>query len=528
MNGAPPPQSTGHPTGPGKRGPVKKPSRRWLTQLVTSKAHWFTRRPTVSILNTCLLGTLAVDGLAVLKLAVGDLNYTTTIYDSVGDAILFTIAGANFLAIIFLAYLVASWAAAAFIAQTFVLALTVYIMLIDLKSPKLNPHIMWAAGITGLLAFVWLLVLARRAMEPFKGFTRFTKTAVIITALIPLAAGSLQFYVQNYYIPHASEPTVDVSTELSPQSKTPSIIHLSAKVTVRNRGSVRVNVAAALMRVTAYPSTAPQQQPPQPQQEPGTQKHEPTTVCTAEKYYDAKWCQIGDGLDLTGRNGDTDFRYNPPPPVNAQVQAPPVNAQVQASPVNAQVLYAGLFMRPGSFLLPGETDSVQREVDIDRANVGLARLSVNAVFLTERNIQATTSCWKSRANAETDPTSFSIEVNIPQHFSDQQTLPIIDRRVRASYFCVDSEFAPRSIVDQAIGNQGVLRVWIMLNDPQVPGREYPRIELGYYLVDARDGQILPDPDGRINEKLEKRNPLGYADVAAEYAPGDPIKTDGGG
>jgi hypothetical protein len=528
MNGAPPQQPTGDPTGPGKREPVKKSSRRWLTQLITSKAHWFTRWPAASILNTCLLGTLAVDGLAVLKLAVVDLNYTTGIYDSVGDAILFAIAGANFLAIIFLLYLVASWAAAAFIAQTFVLALVVYIMLIDLKSPKLNSHIMWAAGVNGLLAFVWLLVLARHAIEPFKRFTRFTKTAVIITALIPLSAGSLQFYVQNYFIPLGSEPTVDVSAELSPQSKTSSITHLSAKVTVHNRGLVRVNVAGALMRVTAYPSTAPQQQPPQPQQEPGTQKQEPTAVCKAEKYYDAKWCQIGDGLDLSRLNGDTDFRYNPPPAVNAPVQAPPVNAPVQASPVNAQVLYAGLFMLPGDYLLPGETDTVEREVDIDPANVRLARLSVSAVFLTERNIKATVSCWRSRANAYTDPTSFSFEVNLPRHFSDQPTLPIIDRRLRASYFCVDSEFAPRSIVDHAIGNQGVLRVLIWLNDPQVPGREYPRIDFGYYLVDARSGDILPDPDGHINNKLKKGNPLAYTDLTAEYAPGDPIKTDGKG
>jgi hypothetical protein len=510
MNGAPPQQPTGDPTGPGKREPVEKSSRRWLTQLISSKAHSLTSPRAAAILNTCLPATLVLDGLAVLKLAVVDLNYTTGIYDSIGDAILFAIAGANFLAIIFLLYRAPSWAASAFIAQTFVLGLVVYIMLINLKSPKPSPHIMWVAGVNGLLALIWLLALARRAMEPFKRFTRFTKTAVIITALIPLFAGSLQFYVQNYYIPLSSEPTVDVSAELSPQTKTASVTHLSIKVTVHNRGSVRVGVAAALMRVTAYPPTVPQQQPSPPQQETAPQKQEPTGVCKAEKYPDAKWCQIGDGLDLSGLNGDTDFRDNPSPVVNAQV------------------LYAALFMHPGDFLLPGETDTTQREVDIDGANVGLARVSVSAVFLTNRNIQATTSCWKSRANADTDLTSFSFEVSVPRHFSDQSTLPIIDRRLRASYFCVDSEFAPRNIIDKVIGNQGVLRVLIMLNDPQLPGEEFPRLDYGYYLVDPRDGQTLPDPDGRINKKLEKRNPLAADTVTAEFVPGDPIKTDGKG
>jgi hypothetical protein len=185
-------------------------------------------------------------------------------------------------------------------------------------------------------------------------------------------------------------------------------------------------------------------------------------------------------------------------------------------------------MTPGDFLLPGETDTVQREVNIDAANVGLARLSVSALFLTERSIKETRSCWKTRANADTDPTSFSIEVNIPKHFSEQTTLPIIDRRTRASYFCVDSEFAPRSIIDQLIANQGVLRVEIILNDPQLPRREYPQLEYGYFLVNAA-GDILPDRGGRIGKKLGKRNPLAeYIDIPAEYAPGDPIKTDGKG
>jgi hypothetical protein len=519
MNGAPPQQPTGDTTGQGKGEPVEKSSRRWPTQLISSKAHGLTSPRAAAILNTCLFATLILDGLAVLKLAVADLNYTTGIYDSIGDAMFFAIAGANFLAIIFLLYRVASWAAAAFIAQAFMLGLAVYIMLINLKSPKPSPHIMWVAGVNGLLASIWLLALARRAVEPFKRFTIFTKTAVIITALIPLFAGSLQFYIQNYYLPHSSEPTVDVSAELSPQSKTGSVTHLSIKVTVHNRGSVRVGVAAGLMRVTAYPSTVSPQQPPPQQQETAQQKQEPTGVCKAEKYSGAKWCQIGDGLDLSGLNGDTEFRDNP---------IPVVNAQVQASPANAQVLYAALFMHPGDFLLPGETDTTEREVDIDGANVGLARVSVSALFLTDRNIQATTSCWKSRANADTDLTSFSFEVNVPRHFSDQSTLPIIDRRLRASYFCVDSEFAPRNIIDKVIGNQGVLRVMIMLDDPQLPGEEFPRLDYGYQLVDARNGKILSDPDGRINKKLEKRNPLAADTVTAEFVPGDPMKNDSKG
>jgi len=499
MNGTPPPEPTGRQVDPRAGRPAEKSNRPRLTPLVASKAHWFKRRPdTETILNTLLLGTLTLDGLAVLALAIGGLHYAKTLYDSLGVAILFATAGANFLAICFVLYAVVSWAAAAFIAQAFVLGLALYIMVVDhYKSPKPNSCVMWIAAVIGLFALVWLFMLANRALQLFK---RFTITAAILTAVVPLA-GAVQFYLQSYYIPHTSQPLVDVSTELSPQSKSPQKIHLSAKVTFHNRGSVKVNVAAALMRVTAYPPTPQQQQ----QQQPGTQEQEPATLCGAAVNPAAKWCQIGAGLDLSGLKADKDFRSEPAPPVNAQVR------------------YAGMLMRPGDFLLPGETDTFQRVVDIDPANVGLARLSVSTLFLTERNIKATTSCWKTRANVESDPTSFSFEVNSPIRYSDQMTVPIIDGRARSNVLCVDSEFAPRNIVERWIGNQGVLRVRIILDDPQRPDREYPRISYYYYVVDA-DGVPLPDPDGRIGEKLEDRNPLGAYDLPSEYAPGDPIKT----
>jgi hypothetical protein len=101
-------------------------------------------------------------------------------------------------------------------------------------------------GAVGLLALAWILRLGGRTQ------IRFTKTGLLITALIPLSGG-LQYWLQNYYLPGSSAPQVDVSADLSPQTKTGSITHLSAKVTMHNRGAARVNIAAALMRVTAYP-----------------------------------------------------------------------------------------------------------------------------------------------------------------------------------------------------------------------------------------------------------------------------------
>jgi hypothetical protein len=186
---------------------------------------------------------------------------------------------------------------------------------------------------------------------------KWTKTGAIIIALFPLAA-LLQFWMQTYYIPETSRPLVDISTELSPQGRTGAIIHLNAKVTVHNRGAALVNVAGALMRVTAF-SPTPRE----------------ARLCTPADL-DKEYCRIAAGLDLSGKNLDSDFRVNPAPIVDRQI------------------LYAGDFMNsPNTFLIPGATETFQREIDISPTKVRLARLSVSAVFVTERRIKDTRSCF---------------------------------------------------------------------------------------------------------------------------------------
>jgi hypothetical protein len=85
-------------------------------------------------------------------------------------------------------------------------------------------------------------------------------------------------------------PLVDISTELSPQGWTGPIIHLSAKVTIHNRGAMTVNVANSLMRVTAYPFTIPGD----------TQLPANPCAFTADKNQD--WCLRADALDPSGGN----------------------------------------------------------------------------------------------------------------------------------------------------------------------------------------------------------------------------------
>ena len=126
-----------------------------------------------------------------------------------------------------------------------------------------------------------------------------------------------------------------------------------------SRRAGRVLVAGALMRITGYEKTS---QPPQC----------PTT--NNEQCLKA----LVDNLDLSGYSYEKYYRVDPTPATNNKL------------------LYAGLLMPgPRYALSPGDTQSFQREVDInstDFTTVRLVRLSASAIFLTQRTISDTRSC----------------------------------------------------------------------------------------------------------------------------------------
>jgi hypothetical protein len=178
---------------------------------------------------------------------------------------------------------------------------------------------------------------------------------------------------------------------------------------------------------------------------------------------------------------------------------------------------------PGTYLLPGATETFQRVVDIEQpTNVRLVRLSVSAVFLTERRIKDTRSCknfdYNSNASQFDNATRFIDEVNQPLWFSRDGSGDENDPR-NGHVFCINYEIAPRNVIEKWIGNHPVLRVWLILNDPQDPGSEYPQI---WYRYGAANGFDKPDPGRREERKLEEANPTAaYLDTSAEYAPADP-------
>jgi heme/copper-type cytochrome/quinol oxidase subunit 4 len=422
----------------------------------------------------CLLVTLGVDCLLALALAGGQFLMPPTFFGTLAATTLLAIGIANGWALNSVRRSVPTWARDAFIGQVFVLFLAGYVIVTDVRSPTINWYVMVTAVLVLAVAFLWFIFLAP------KSEFEWTKTALIVTALLPLA-GLLQFWLQNYYIPSTSMPLVDISTELSPQGWSGPIIHLSAKATIHNRGTSAVNVAGSLIRVTAYPLMVPEE----------TKFH--VNPCWWTPARNEDWCRFANGFDPSGVEVDTDCRVSP--------TLPDLIAPIRTSA--SQLVYAS---SPASeFLMGGETDTYQRDVDIDSRKVLLTRLSVSAIFLTARRIEDIRSCVGKHASVYEDLSRFSSEVK-----RTQQLQP-----AGVHYFCREYDIAPGNFIEKLIANHPAMQVYTWLNNPHHYATEYPSIAAQFGTVGRFDQS---DPRQQLERKLEKVYPASAMTSESEYAP----------
>jgi hypothetical protein len=438
-----------------------------------SKPRWLKQPSDLStMLWVFLLVTLGADGLIALLLAYKQLDLSATFFGAFGAGVLGGIAVANFLALGFTLREGPYWATLAVIAQFAMFLLASYAGVSDvLDGPRINKPLLAAAVAIGMLALAWMIYLAVRATLPW------TKTATIVAALFSLVP-LLQFWLQNYYIPGTLEPQVDLWTELSEQGRTGTMIHLAAKVKIHNRGSVKINVGGAMMRVTAYPPSMP---PP-----------DPSLVCNYP-FGKEQWCTILDPMDPSGLSTDIDYRLNNP-----------------ARLADVQLVYADGLVSAGEFLTPGETETYQRDVDIDSSKVGLARLSFEAVFLTDQTIQDTRSCGDSRASLFSDRSDFKLEVRRTIPLWEEGTVPTPNVHALGHSLCVDYALAPRSVIEWLMGNELVARVYMALDNPEDTGHEYPQLGLIYL---SQDQPIL----GHAARKIDQAKPAAEGHAWSEYA-----------
>ncbi|GBE63574.1 hypothetical protein MFM001_00360 [Mycobacterium sp. MFM001] len=420
-------------------------------------------RRSLRILLACWIG---VDAAIVLALAVWNATLTSSAWDLIGSALLLGIGVTCALAFGQIVRGSGNALITAMVSQIFIAGLAAYVWLVDQRSP-----VSQLLGITGValmiggIALIWVLYLGRYAR------TAVTKGAAVVVALFPLI-GLVQFWMQTDYMPQASRPLVDVSTELSPIGSTGPNVHLLAKVTLHNRGSVQADLHAALVRVTSYPVGTPT---------------EPATTDT-----------LLASLNPNGRIKRGDYRETP------------------AVPRDSTLLYATVLAAPydDAFLAPGQTGELKRVVDVDSRTVRLVRLSVEAVVVTHRMVQDVHSCYPPQVSLWQDPGGFISEAGELHGWGPGG----------ARVLCTESRFASIGAVQDLVSDHPVLRTLVVVEVPN-HAMDVPML-LPFF--GTRETVDEPFTHVRTANRVEHANPSSIIAESAEYAPSDADLRGGAG
>ncbi|MGX9787548.1 hypothetical protein [Mycobacterium sp. MMS18-G62] len=401
------------------------------------------------ILFACWVG---LDAAVVIGLAVWNTTLTRSAWDLIGSALLLGIGITCALA--FGQILTGSGNAVltSMVSQIFIVGLAAYVWLVDQRSP-----VSQLLGITGIaltlgcIALLWVLYLARFARGAV------TRGATVVVALFPLI-GLVQFWLETEYLPQASRPLVDFSAELSPMGATGPVIHLLAKVTMHNRGSVQADLPTALMRVTSYPFGTPSQ--------PAT----PDTV-------------------LEGIRSSGSYRETPTPTADARL------------------LYAEILAAPdsGAFLGPGDTAVYKRVIDVDSRTVRLVRLTADGSVVTQRMLEDTHTCNSPQISFSKDPRGYKKAAG-----------QLHDWIRLGPAMCAESQFASRGVIQDLVSDHPVLRTVVVVDNPQ------HAIELPTLFAYFGTRETIDDPLGLVDigHKIETANPASSLEDSAEYAPSD--------
>jgi hypothetical protein len=362
---------------------------------------------------------MAVESLLVFGLALRDFALAATLTATLGSVTLLAISGIG----VWAAYATwlqhDSWLGASLLGQFSIAVLAGYIVVVAVRSPfpqffELDWFPLRVAGlacILGIFAIFWVFYLIRHWRGPV---TAGTKT---IVALIPLL-GFVQFWLQTDYLPRTSLPLVDVTTDLTPTGETGDNVQLEAKVTINNRSSVQVNVGATVMRIIAYPRA------------PGM------------------WWrpnQMSDAIQL-GYAPSREYRDDP----------------LQTD--QGLTLYARDLLPANSVLAPGESTSFRRVIDFNYRTMRLARLAVDAIFITSPRIGKMYTCPQPQRSA--DDASFQAEIS-----------KVITDKSGAQFLCREVRLAPRNVIHEMVGDHISFALMVILKDPnpKKQSQEYPAL-----------------------------------------------------
>jgi hypothetical protein len=433
---------------------------------------------------------MAVESLLVIGLALRDFALAANLTATIGSITLLAISVVG----VWAAYATwlqhDSWVGASLLGQISIAVLAGYIVLADVRSPfpqffdldwsKKSPLIpLRVAGfacILGIFAIFWVFYLIRYWRGPV------TAGMKAIVALIPLV-GFVQFWLQTDYLPRTSLPVVDVTTDLTPTGKTGDIVQLEAKVTINNRSSVPVHIGATAMRITAYP------------------------LATGNR------TQLPEAIQFAIAPKSRPYRDDP-------------------LPTDQRItLYAKDVLTADSTLAPSQSNTFRKVVDFNSRTMRLARLAVDAIFITSPSIDSIYTCtpWPDSVwfhdwwGLQTPiPPQVSTDADHGLSFLVEIPKVIVDNS-GAQFMCREIRLKPRSVIHEIVGDRPSFQVWAVFKDPQNPWIEYPTLALwpgangNYKNLTLRQAQ-----------KVSAANPaMEYHDIAVEYSPSEQSPPGGG-
>jgi hypothetical protein len=406
-----------------------------------------------------LAPTMAVEALLAVAMAVRDFALIQTPLATLGSMVLLGISAGCGWAAYEIWVQGSNWVALSLLSQLSVVALSAYIILIDFRSPLLQIwQFDWAsklfpvsgvACILGLFAVWWILALIRRWHGPV------TATMKAFVALIPLV-GFAQFWLQTDYLPRTSVPVVDITAELTPLGQTDDNIQLEAKVTINNRNSMPVTVGATLMRITAYPLGSGDRIPVSKAIEFGEQK--------AHAYRN-------EPLPRSGR----------------------------------ELLYAKDILPVDAAIASGQSQTFREVVDFNARTMRLARLAVDAFFITNPRMSSY-PC--------PDPTDGSQESTASPANLDAGMEKVMTNSGGTQFMCREIRPAPSNVVHELVGDRPSFAVMAILNDPVHPDEESPIL---LWLPGAR-GKYQPLTPLQAQKVFAESPAMEYKDMAVEYSP----------
>jgi hypothetical protein len=415
--------------------------------------------------------TMAVESLLVIGLTLRNFALATTLTATFFSVTLLAISGVG----VWAAYAIwvqdDSWLAASILGQFSIAVLAGYIVLIYLRSPfpqffrfdhfdRSKPSTLIPLGVTGLacilgiIAIYWVFYLSRNWRGPV------TAGMKAIVAFIPLL-GFAQFWIQTDYLPRTSLPLVDVTTDLTPTGKTGDIVQLVAKVTIKNRNSVPVHIGATVMRITAYPRAT----------------GAPNQLSHA--------IEFGIGQSRAYRDD--------PLPIDQHI-----------------LLYARDLLPAGSVLAAGQSNTFGRVVDFNSRTMRLARLAVDAIFITNPSLAKVYTCPPPPGTRVSQPQMSSDDAS----FQDEISKVIVDKD-GVQFKCREIRLAPRNVIYEMVGGHPSFAVMAILKNPKDQSSEFPTLIMltgasGNYQLNSRQYQRVTDAYPTMV----------YSDMAVEYSPSE--------